>query len=135
MSCDHAVWFPTQRLSDKEAGALYARLCDGELSGVVPHGAIDAFYDELAAKHPQIDDVPADRIDDHDYCPWSSAFDRSSCHLIMFCVWSRADYVEGLLKSLARKHGLALYDPQSDRIWYPDDVVASAPKKPWWRFW
>jgi len=135
MSCDHAVWFPSRRLSDKEAGGLYVRLCEGDLSGVTPNGAVDAFYDELTAQHPQIDDIPEDRIGEHEHCPWSIAFDRSPGHLIMCCVWSRADYVSGLLKSLARKHGLALYDPQSERVWYPDDGGASTSTKPWWKFW
>jgi len=132
LSCDHAVWFPSRHLSNEEAGALYVRLCDGDTSGVAPNSAIDAFYEELTAKHPQIDDIAEDRIDDHDYCPWSIAFDRSPGHLIMCCVWSRADYVSGLLKELARKHGLALYDPQSERIWYPEATTST---KPWWKFW
>jgi hypothetical protein len=135
MSCDHAVWFPSRRLSNQEAGALYARLCEGDSSGVVPSGAIDAFYSELVAKHPQIDDIPEDRVDDSDYCPWSIAFDRSPGHLIMCCVWSKADYVSALLKSLARKHGLALYDPQSERVWYPDDSDSGPSQKPRWKFW
>jgi hypothetical protein len=134
MSCDHAVWFPSRRLSNEEAGALYVRLCEGDTSEVTPNGAIDAFYNELTAKHPQIDDIPEDRIDDHEYCPWSIAFDRSPGHLIMCCVWSRADYVSGLLQELARKHGLALYDPQSERIRYADDEATTS-AKPWWKLW
>jgi hypothetical protein len=47
MSCDHSVWFPHKRLSNAEAGALYAALCDGDTSGVQAHPAIDAFYEEL----------------------------------------------------------------------------------------
>ena len=133
MSCDHAVWFPARRLSNEEAGALYHALCEGDVSRLTPSAAIDSFYSELTAKHPQIDDIPEDRLDDHEYCPWSIAFDRSPGHLIMCCVWSRADYVSSLLKSLARKHGLALYDPQSERVWYPDDAPVET--KPWWKFW
>lgn len=134
MSCDHAVWFPSRRLTDREAGALYVRLCDGDLSGVVPHPSVDAFYSELTAVHPEIDDIPEERIDDHEYCPWSIAFDRSPGHLIMCCVWSRADYVGDLLRTLAKKHALALYDPQADRVWYPQDDSART-SKPWWKFW
>jgi hypothetical protein len=133
MSCDHAVWFPHQRLSNKEAGVLYVALCEGNTSGIQAHPAVDAFYSELVAKHPQIDDITDDQIDDHDLCPWSIAFDRSPAHLIICCVWSKADYVSELLRSLANKHGLALYDPQAERIHYPSEVQSGS--KPWWKLW
>ena len=136
MSCDFGVWFPHQRLSNKEAGALYVRLCESDIGGVQPHPAVDAFYEELTAKHPEIDTIPEDRVDDHDYCPWSCALDRSPGHVIMSCVWSKADYVTRFVHELAIRHGLAVYDPQSDRITYPDAAPPSAePKRPWWRFW
>jgi len=133
MSCDHAVWFPYTRLSNAEAGSLYLALCEGDTSGVQAHPAIDAFYAELVAKHPQIDDISDDQVDDHDLCPWSVAFDQSSGHLIMCCVWSKADYVSALLRPLAAKHGLAVYDPQSGLIHYPGGNPAGG--KPWWKLW
>jgi hypothetical protein len=136
MSCDLGVWFPHNRLSNREANDLYGRLCDGDISGVQPNPAVDAFYAELTARHPEIESVPADRIDDHDYCPWSCAIDRSPGHVIMSCVWSKADDVTALVHDLALTHGLAVYDPQSDRITYPGDPrPASEPKRPWWRIW
>ena len=136
MSCDFGVWFPHQRLSNEEAGELYLRLCESDITGIQPHPAVDAFYAELTAKHPEIDTVPEDRLDDHDYCPWSCALDRSPGHVIMPCVWSKADYVTRFIHELARKHGLAVYDPQSGRITYPDASTSSCDgKRPWWRFW
>jgi len=38
----------------------------------------------------------------------------------MSCVWSKATYVHQLVQGLALKHGLALYDPQSEEVVYPD---------------
>lgn len=99
---------------------MYVRLCDGDTSGVVQHPAIDAFYAELTAMHPEIDTIPEERIDDHDYCPWSCKLDYSPSHVIMSCVWSKATYVHQLVQGLALKHGLALYDPQSEEVVYPD---------------
>jgi hypothetical protein len=122
MSCDFAVWFPGKRLTDKEATQLYAELCESVVTGVVAHPAIDAFYEELTAQHPELDDIPEDRVDDVDYCPWSIAFDRSPGHLIMCCVWSKAEYVAELIGRLAKKHGLAIYDPQAGKIHYPDSL-------------
>lgn len=105
-----------QRRSDEK----YVRLCDGDTTGVVPHPAIDTFYAELTTKHPEIDTIPEERIDDHDYCPWSCKLDHSPGHVIMSCVWPKATYVHQLVKELARKHRLALYDPQSEEVIYPD---------------
>lgn len=119
MSCDHSVWFPHRHLSNEEAAALHAALCDGDASGVQAHPAVDAFYAELVALHPEIDGVPEDQVDDLDLCPWSCAFDRSEGHIILSCVWSRAERVSDLLRSLARKHGLALYDPQEEHVHHP----------------
>lgn len=120
MSFDLGVWYPEKRIGNKEARDLYARLCDSDSSGVVPHLAINEFYAELIARHPEIDAVPDEKIDDHDYCPWSCKLDRSPGHVIMSCVWSKATYVHQLVQSLAHKHGLAVYDPQSEVVTYPD---------------
>jgi hypothetical protein len=136
MSCDFAVWFPYQRLSDSEAGKLYTRLCQSDTNGVQPHPAVDAFYADLIAKYPEIDTVPDDRIDDHDYCPWSCALDHSPGHVIMPCVWSKADYVERLGHELAQKYGLAVYDPQSNHVIYPESpAVPTDNRRAWWRIW
>ena len=128
MSCDLAVWYPQKRIRNEEATELYLRLCDGDTSGVAPHPAIDAFYADLTAKHPEIDRIPEEKIDDHDYCPWSCKLDHSPSYVIMCCVWSKASYVHELVQGLARKHGLALYDPQSERVTYPDGSTGGSAK-------
>jgi len=134
MSCDFAILSLRSRLSNKEADGLYGALCEGGAGGVKPSSAIDAFYAELTAKHPEIDDVPEDHIDDLDLCPWSIAFDRSPGHLIICCVWSKAGYVRGLLLDLARKHGLALFSIAEETIFYPDGTTGAS-ARPWWKFW
>jgi hypothetical protein len=120
MSFDLGVWYPQERIGNDDAGKLYLRLCDGDTSGVVPNPAIDAFYAELTARYPELDTVPEEKIDDHDYSPWSCKLDHSPGHVIMACVWPKATGVHKLVQDLARKHGLALYDPQSDVVTYPD---------------
>jgi hypothetical protein len=120
MSFDLGVWYPQNRIPNKEATELYVRLCDGDASGIVGHPAVDAFYAQLTAKYPEIDTIPEEKIDDHDYCPWSCKLDHSPSYVIMSCVWPKATSVHQLVKDLARKHGLALYDPQSEEVFYPD---------------
>ena len=107
---------------------MYLRLCDGDASALVRHPSIDAFYAELTARHPEIDTLPEEKIDDHDYCPWSCKLDYSPSYVIMCCVWSKASYVHELVQTLARKHGLALYDPQSERVTYPDGFTGGSAK-------
>jgi hypothetical protein len=58
MSFDLGVWYPQKRIRNEEATELYVRLCDGDTSGVAAHPAIDAFYAELTARHPEIDTIP-----------------------------------------------------------------------------
>jgi hypothetical protein len=119
MSFDLGVWHTPGNLIDKQAGNLYAALCESQIDGVTPHPSVDAFYDELLVRHPQIDTVPDDRLDDHDYCPWSAALDRSPRHVLMPCVWSQAENVERFVRRLAGKHGLVVYDPQTGRVSNP----------------
>ena len=133
MSCDYAVWSAEPRLSNAQAGALYVRLCEGKPASqsLITNSAVALFYAELTAQHPEIDDVPEKQLEDTDLCPWSCAFDRTESHVIMNCVWSKADYVGNLVASLAAKHGLAFYDPQSERVKYP----GAEGRKPWWKLW
>jgi hypothetical protein len=126
MSFDFGVWYPQKRLNNEEASALYARLCDNDLSGVVAHPAVDEFYEELVATFPEIDTVPEEKSGDFKYCPWSCRLDRSPGHVITSCVFSEVASVEKLVETLARKHGLAVFDPQSDRITYPDGSTEPA---------
>jgi hypothetical protein len=121
MSFDLAVWNTANRLTVEEGGVLYGELWESNQDGVVPTPAVNAFYMELTAKHPEIDTIPEEQIDDLDLCPWSVALDRSPGHVIMSCVWSKAEYVERLVRELAHKHGLTMYDPQSGRVYHPDD--------------
>jgi hypothetical protein len=132
MSCDYAVWHTASRLSNDTSASLYARLCERDTSGVIAHAGIESFYNELTEQHPELDDIPEDQLDDSDLCPWSVAFDRSPGHIIMCCVWPKAEYVGDLVARLASKHGLTFYDPQSGRVVYPADAPSS---KPWWKFW
>jgi hypothetical protein len=132
MICDYSVWHTTSRLSASDGGKLPLRLCEGDISGVAPHPEIAAFYSEITALHPEINDISDDQVDDTDLCAWNVPFDRSSGHITMCCGWSKADYVRDLVSRLAAKHGLAFYDPQSGRVTYPDDAQNS---KPWWKIW
>jgi hypothetical protein len=119
MSCDYAVWQSERPLTDDEAGRIYQRLCESwpHLEGHSPE--LQAFYDELTARWPEIDTLPEDRVGDFDYCPWSCALDHSGMAVVMACVWPKANKVGDFVQQLAAKHGLVFYDPQSDLVIMP----------------
>ena len=119
MSYDLAVWYPNRLLADEEALEQYTRLCNEDISGLEAHLAIDAFYNEIVNIHPEVDDVPEDKIGDFGFSPWSNEHHRSNCHIIMSCVWSHANHVHDLVFRLGKKYGLAIFDPQLSKIYYP----------------
>lgn len=108
-----AVWHSNSVKDKENAEKLYDKLCEGDTSLIGPIQRIQDFYEELTAKHPEIDDVSEDEIDNLDLCPWSIAFDKSEGHIIMTCVFSRAEYVNVLIQELAKKHELSFYEPQN----------------------
>jgi hypothetical protein len=119
VSYDLALWFPNEILSDEQALEKYNKLCNDETSGLTPHPSIGSFYLELYKLHPEIDDVPEEKLGDFDFSPWSMEHDLSDLHLMLSCVWSHAEYVHDLVLTLAQKHGLAMFDPQLIKIHYP----------------
>jgi hypothetical protein len=119
MSYDLAVWYPNGLLSDQEALEQYYELCHGNFDRLKPLPFVEAFYQELSKIHPEIDDVPVERIGDFDFSPWSFENERSDRYVIMSCVWSHADYIYDLVLNLAKKHGLVMFDPQLTKIHYP----------------
>lgn len=129
MSYDFAILSLDNVLTDSETSLLYQELVDGNTSGVSPNKSISDFYRELIKLHPEIDDVP-DELIDTDYSPWSIAFDKSDGHLIICCVWSKSDYVLELLYSLANKHRLVMFDPQSEMIVNRDVLNGWSTSKP-----
>lgn len=87
MSLDIAIWRTDKPLADEAAGRLYARVVESDLSRLEPHPSVEAFYRDLVARFPEIDDVPPQRLDDTGLCPWSCRIDKSSAHLIVSCVF------------------------------------------------
>lgn len=123
MSFDLAIWYPHEKVTDEEAGQIHLDLCDEKPTRLKPHPSILDFYQELTSLHPEIDDVPEDRLGDLDFCPWSVEFDRSDSFILLCAVWPRAEYVSDLILRLADKHGLAVYDPQIGHIFYPSEPL------------
>ena len=114
MSWNCAVWHSNCVKEEKEAENLYLKLCEGDTSLIGPTQRIQDFYEELTAKHPEIDCINEAEIGDLDLCPWSVTFDKSEGHIIMSCEFSKAEYVNGLIKEFAKKYELSFYEPQNN---------------------
>ena len=113
MSWDCAVWHSKSVKNKEEAEKLYKKLCEGDTSLIAPTQRIQDFYEELTSKHPEIDDVGEEEINNLDLCPWSIGFDKSEGHIIMSCVISEAEYVKDLIQELAKKYELSFFEPQN----------------------
>ncbi|AVF95338.1 hypothetical protein AL552_16970 [Vibrio diabolicus] len=136
MSFDIAILSLEKRVSNSEASEIYAEILQGNCSNVAKNTAIEDLYRDLTAKHPEIDDIPDDKVDDIDFCPWSCEFDRSAGHIIISSVWPKSDYVYEFVQSLAVKHELALFNPQAEVVVYPDGSDGEEVKKKiWWKCW
>ena len=113
MGWNCAVWHSNSVKNKKDAEELYEKLCEGDTSLIGPTQRIQEFYEELTSKHPEVDDVGEDEIDNLDLCPWSFAFDKSEGHIIMSCEFSKVEYINVLIQELAKKYEVSFYDPQN----------------------
>lgn len=122
MSIDIAIWRTEKPIGDVAAAKLYARVVEGDLSGLQPHPSLEAFYKDLVARFPEIDDTPPGKIDD---CPWSRRIDRSSVHLIVSTPFSirqaLAQAVGDFIGELQMKHGLTAYVSAEEKEYFPND--------------
>lgn len=97
MSFDLGVWDKTLGITSD----IYVRLCEGQLVPLGDSQLINAFYEDLTKRWPEIDSIPEEKIDDSDFCPWSCGLDRSGMHVIMARVWPKANNVSAYVEELA----------------------------------
>jgi hypothetical protein len=96
--------------------ALLERFDAGDETVFEASPAVSAFLDELLTRHPPLEQLPEDKIDES---VWSMTPARSDRLLTLDCVWPEAERMAEEILQLARKHGLALMDPQSGQVVRP----------------
>lgn len=103
VSIDFVVWHTRSRLSDAEAEALYAALCEGDTSGVEPHSGLEGFCASFQARFETI------------------PIECSPGHAIVSCGagTKHVDEIEAFVWRLAHTYGLAVFDPQTGYVSYP----------------
>jgi hypothetical protein len=116
MSFDLAVLNIEHPISSEEAAEIYGELCNGNYESLRPSEKIDAFYQALIEKYPDIDSYSGDEVDE---CSWSVEIDVSDGAVVMCMVWSRVEEVAIYVMRLAEKHDLACFNPQDDTLYLP----------------
>ena len=119
MSFDLAVLNIEHPISSEKAAEIYSELCSGNYEILQPSEKIDAFYQELIEKYPDIDSYSDDEVDE---CPWSVEIDVSDGAVVMCMVWSGVEEVAPFVMELAQKHDLACYDPQDGKLYPPPSL-------------
>jgi len=115
MTFDLGVWKTNGSLTATEASRVYASFCRGELPVRVVQNspAVEAFYQDLIEKWPETGNA--------DSSPWAAPLHHTASHVLMSCVWSKAEDVCLFVAELAGRHGLVLFDPQSEEVYLPDE--------------
>ena len=124
MSYDLCVWHSDLPPDDEQAGDLYVKLCEERWVPAEENPATLAFYNELSARYPEIDDVSEEDLDD---CPWSCAHDRPGLHVLMAIRWSKYGEVTPVVYELAGRHGLVCYNPQEGKVILPNRLNDQGP--------
>lgn len=110
MSFDLAFWSEDPPPSQARAADVYDRLADGESDVLPASPAVGRFLDDVDAAFP---DLTEDTLD---VSPWAAAVYRTSECAIVSISWSRVDDVVPVLLTLASRHRLTAYDPQTGQV-------------------
>jgi hypothetical protein len=122
MSCDYGVWYSETSVTKEEAAKIYIALCEEWPSLEGENASVRDFYNDLTKRWPEVDTIPEERIDDHEFSPWSCEISHSGMAVVTACVWPMAGKVGSFIEELAIKHTLVFYDPQSERVLLPEHL-------------
>jgi hypothetical protein len=118
VSFDLGFWREVRSPDPTEASATYLRLLRRDTAGLEPSDAIQDFLSEVTKRFPEIDDIEDE--DELEECPWTCAFDKSTCHVIVTMRWGCEEDVAPWLIETANRHGLVCFDPQAGETHAPE---------------
>jgi hypothetical protein len=121
MTFDLGVWKSAPSLTATSASFVYSGLCRGEQGPQVlaAGSAITEFYDELTATWPEVRSQSSKLRSSVD-TPWARPLLRAADYVLLSCEWQHAEIVAAYVLGLAGKHGLTVFDPQSEEVYLPD---------------
>jgi hypothetical protein len=130
VSYDVAVWEGSQPSDDGAATQEFERLYERLEGGEPPSAAIRQYVDVLLARHPDLDELDDDEVDDS---PWADGplIGNASGPFIYFAmVPSAADETLRFVVEVAKTAGLVAFDPQTGKVLTHD---SSGPRRRWWK--
>ncbi len=86
-----------------------------------PTPRLQAFLTDLEARWPDLDSPRASRKDS----PWASGFFVDDGSIVLNIQWPRAQEVARYVNELTERHGLQLFDPQTERVVLPSRLGGS----------
>jgi hypothetical protein len=123
MSFDLYVWREVQPITAERASRVHGQLAGGHTDLVEPDPRVDAFYRELIARFPPLEDLSDEELDSS---PWSVSpgdagrYPGMPLRYVGASIrWSRAQDVSAHMVHLAKRHGLVCFDPQAGRVHNP----------------
>ena len=125
MTFDLGVWRSSPGLSAISASFIYSALCEGKRDPrLLPAAAATtAFYEELVATWPELSTTSSKlRISQQSNVdsPWARPLLRSVDYILMSCKFEHAEIALAFVVVLAGRHGLTVFDPQSEELYAPE---------------
>jgi len=102
--------------SEGEFTERLGRFGEGDATAFEASPRVTAFYEDLLRQYPALEDLPDDEIDGS---VWAVTPDEDDRLIALNFGWPSAERVARDVPKLAKKHGLALMDPQSGVIVRP----------------
>lgn len=113
-----------QRFSEAEARFAVGDAEFPEANPATPR--LQAFLTDLEARWPDLDSPRASWKDS----PWASGFFVDDGSIVLNIQWPRAQEVARYVSELTERHGLQLFDPQTERVVLPSRLGGSG-QAPW----
>lgn len=121
MTFDLGVWKSSLSLTATAASFTYNELCKGERSAHVlaAEPEVLAFYEELTATWPEVGKRSSKLRKEAEDSPWAAPLHRAPDSVLLSCHWEHAEVVTAYVVALAGKHGLTVFEPQSEEVYLP----------------
>ena len=128
MSFDLLVWKSPVVSTDEEARALADRWAESETGPFEPSPDVARFYDALMERYPPLEAFSDEQLRRKPgVTHWSVTPERSDRVVLLNFSWSVPGDVLDDVVTLAREHGLVLYDPQGPNVTLPDGDDGGTP--------
>lgn len=121
MSFDLYVWGSAGPVTAGQAERICRELAAGNTSSVTADGRVQGFAQELLARFPALESLPAQELEGS---PWSMTPKISDSHVIMTISWPRAQEMVEFALGLAAARGLVCFDPQASAVHNPPEDAA-----------